>query len=127
MDPTGKQFPAKPPVDGVDQPASHAAEPDRRSVGTSRAHDVTKAMTPGTQPAPAARTVTGPAPVAFGRYQVRSAGIGGFGTVYLGHDSELDRPVAIKVLRGGTDVAAAETDRFLEEARRLARLRIPAS
>jgi class 3 adenylate cyclase/tetratricopeptide (TPR) repeat protein len=45
--------------------------------------------------------------------------------VYLGHDSQLDRPVAIKVLhvRSGSTPAAGE--RFLQEARRLARLRHP--
>ena len=42
-------------------------------------------------------------PVAFGRYQVRRAlGAGSFGAVYLGHDTQLDRPVAIKVLRTGS-------------------------
>ena len=49
---------------------------------------------PGSVPAP---------PAAFGRYQVRGTlGAGSFGAVYLGHDTQLDRPVAIKVLRGGT-------------------------
>jgi serine/threonine protein kinase/tetratricopeptide (TPR) repeat protein len=43
--------------------------------------------------------------------------------VYLGHDSQLDRPVAIKVFRGGAEVPPAEADRLLQEARRLARLR----
>ena len=39
-------------------------------------------------------------PAAFGRYEVRRAlGAGGFGAVYLAHDTQLDRPVAIKVLR----------------------------
>src|SRR5579859_7683329 len=72
-----------------------------------------------TRPVPAAAP-----PVAFGRYQVRKAlGEGGFGAVYLGHDTQLDRSVAIKVFRGGSDVPPAEADRLLQEARRLARLR----
>src|SRR5262249_42984210 len=45
--------------------------------------------------------------------------------VYLGHDTQLDRPVAIKVLRGGPEVAPAEAERFLREARRLAQLSHP--
>jgi class 3 adenylate cyclase/tetratricopeptide (TPR) repeat protein len=65
-------------------------------------------------------------PVAFGRYRVQNAlGTGGFGKVYLGHDTQLDRPVAIKVLRSGSDVSQAEAARFLQEARRLARLSHP--
>jgi len=88
---------------------------------------------PSPEPAPAPssvppRTDRGAVeiPASFGRYGIRQAlGVGGFGAVYLGHDAQLDRPVAVKVLRGGPDVPAAETARFLEEARRLARLRHP--
>ena len=62
-------------------------------------------------------------PAAFGRYQVRHAlGSGGYGTVYLGHDSDLDRPVAIKVLSAGY---APLGEQSLQEARRLAKLRHP--
>src|SRR5215831_18693829 len=72
---------------------------------------------PGTVPAP---------PAAFGRYQVRrTLGAGGFGAVYLGHDTQLDRPVAIKVLRAGAGPAQLEGEQALQEARRLARLRHP--
>ena len=50
---------------------------------------------------------------------------GSFGTVYLGHDAQLDRPVAIKVLRSGPNVPQEEADRLLQEARKLARLHHP--
>jgi predicted ATPase len=45
--------------------------------------------------------------------------------VYLGDDPQLGRPVAIKVLRGGAGRAQAESERALQEARRLAQLRHP--
>jgi urea ABC transporter urea binding protein len=65
-------------------------------------------------------------PAAFGRYQVRRAlGAGGFGAVYLAHDTQLDRLVAIKVLRAGPGLPQADSERFLQEARRLAKLRHP--
>ena len=54
----------------------------------------------------------------------RVIGSGGFGKVYLAHDTELDRPVAIKVLKLA-NVSPPEVDQFLEEARRVARLRHP--
>ena len=52
-------------------------------------------------------------------------GGGGFGAVYLCHDAQLDRPVAVKVLRGGPEVSHAGAERFLQEARRLAQLSHP--
>ena len=62
-------------------------------------------------------------PAAFGRYRViRPLGSGGFGTVYLCEDAELNRQVAIKASRRGSNTPAAEVERFMEEARRLARL-----
>jgi serine/threonine protein kinase/tetratricopeptide (TPR) repeat protein len=68
----------------------------------------------------------GPAvqPKAFGRYEVRAVvGSGGFGTVYVGHDTQLDRKVAIKVPHGIP--TPSQRDEFLREARRLAQLRHP--
>jgi serine/threonine protein kinase/predicted ATPase len=55
----------------------------------------------------------------------RALGEGGFGAVYLGHDTQLDRPVAVKVLHAASDQVQAEGERALQEARRLARLRHP--
>jgi class 3 adenylate cyclase/tetratricopeptide (TPR) repeat protein len=75
-------------------------------------------------PAPESHATTPPA--AFGRYTVqRVLGTGGFATVYLGHDTQLDRAVAVKVLTGGPDLPPAEVESFLQEARRLARLSHP--
>src|SRR5262249_34312350 len=75
---------------------------------------------------PSRPDVAAPAPPRFGRYEVRRpVGAGGFGTVYLCHDTPLDRPVALKVLRGGPGLPHTDAERFLQEARRLAKLRHP--
>jgi len=62
----------------------------------------------------------------LGKYRlVREVGAGGMGTVWLAHDTELDRKVALKVLRpalAGDDNAQA---RLLREARAMAKLRHP--
>jgi serine/threonine protein kinase/predicted ATPase len=87
---------------------------------------LTLELAPAGPTAPTTKDTLPAPPCAFGRYQVRKAlGTGGFGAVYLGHDTQLDRPVAIKVLRGGPEVPKEEADRFLQEARRLARLSHP--
>lgn len=58
------------------------------------------------------------------RYRVLNAiGRGGFGSVYLAHDSVLDRQVAIKCL---THASAIDVERFRREARFTARLNDPA-
>ncbi|MEJ7597237.1 MAG: bifunctional serine/threonine-protein kinase/formylglycine-generating enzyme family protein [Kofleriaceae bacterium] len=54
---------------------------------------------------------------------VRPLGSGGMGVVFLGHDTVLDRSVAIKLIRGSTDSGSRE--RFLTEARAIARLSHP--
>jgi serine/threonine protein kinase len=55
---------------------------------------------------------------------IRQIGSGGMGAVYLGRDVELDRPVAIKVIR--EQIHELETlDRFFQEARAAAALRHP--
>jgi eukaryotic-like serine/threonine-protein kinase len=62
-------------------------------------------------------------PERIGKYEiVRVLGKGGMGTVYLGRDADLDRAVAIKVLRNS--VSDDELlQRFLREARAAANLR----
>jgi serine/threonine protein kinase len=55
----------------------------------------------------------------------RPLGHGGMATVYLGHDSELDRPVAIKVLAENLTGHETFRRRFLREAQLAARLSHP--
>ena len=75
------------------------------------------------RPAPTAAPIA--VPSTLGRYEVRRLlGTGGFGAVYLGHDGQLDRPVAIKVLHGGAG-HRADPERARQEARRLAQLHHP--
>jgi eukaryotic-like serine/threonine-protein kinase len=64
--------------------------------------------------------------VAAGRYRLeRPLGHGGMATVYLGRDSELDRPVAVKLLAENLAGDAAFRERFVREARLAARLSHP--
>ena len=61
-----------------------------------------------------------------GRYDVeRELGAGGMGQVLLGRDVALDRPVAIKVIAPDLASSPASRQRFLREARTVARLRHP--
>ena len=65
-----------------------------------------------------------PVPEKIGRFSVRRIiGQGGMGTVYLGHDEELDRAVALKVLH--EDDLARPGSRSLREARAAASIRHP--
>ncbi len=69
-----------------------------------------------------------PRGASLGRYIVLSClGAGGMGVVYAAYDPELDRKVAIKLLRtdiGGTDASQARM-RLLREAQAMARLQHP--
>jgi serine/threonine-protein kinase len=68
-------------------------------------------------------------PEQIGRYRIeRLLGSGSMGNVYLGHDSDLDRPVAVKTLRDlALDAEMREVflRRFQNEARAAARLQHP--
>ncbi len=63
-------------------------------------------------------------PNVFGRYRLlRTLGHGGMGTVYLAHDTQLDRPVALKMPGSSADESAVR--KFLREARAAATLHHP--
>ena len=62
----------------------------------------------------------------FGRFIIlEEVGHGGMGSVYSAYDEQLDRKVAIKVLRRGELLQRDDKPRFLREARALARLSHP--
>ena len=68
-------------------------------------------MTPGTK---------------LGRYEIRSKlGAGGMGEVYLAHDTELDRTVAIKTLPESLAADAHRLQRFIREAKAASALNHP--
>lgn len=65
-------------------------------------------------------------PASFGRYQIeRSLGEGGMGTVYLAHDAQLDRNVALKTPKFDRSSEPNLMKRFYREARSAATLQHP--
>jgi serine/threonine protein kinase len=65
-------------------------------------------------------------PSKIGRYRIiHRLGQGGFGRVYLAHDDDLDRPVAIKVPNRERVTHAEDVEAFLVEARIVAKLDHP--
>lgn len=85
-----------------------------------------------TNPSPAALQSTAAyqaaegAPRFIGRYRVqRTLGQGGFGLVYLAHDDQLQRPVAIKVAHARLIAEPTDAEAYLTEARTVASLDHP--
>ncbi len=62
----------------------------------------------------------------FGRYEIRShIGAGGMGEVYLAHDTELERAVALKVLPADAASDEQRMRRFIQEAKAVSALNHP--
>ncbi len=73
-----------------------------------------------------ARTVELAPGAELGRYViVRRIGAGGMGVVYAAHDNELERDVALKLLRADAVDPVAMHDRLLREARTMAKISHP--
>ncbi len=70
--------------------------------------------------------MTIPAGTQIGRYQIRSPiGAGGMGEVYLAHDAQLERPVALKLLPANVTQDEDRLRRFQQEARATSALNHP--
>src|SRR4051812_27604227 len=66
---------------------------------------------------PRAAAAASPLPETFGRYRVRHClGQGAMGAVYLADDTQLDRPIALKIPKLSRDQDAELTERFYREA-----------
>ena len=62
----------------------------------------------------------------IGRYELRAVlGAGGMGAVYDAYDTELDRAVALKVLRPDLSASPGLADRLVEESRLMAKVAHP--
>ncbi|MFV8754190.1 protein kinase domain-containing protein [Nannocystaceae bacterium ST9] len=93
-----------------DQPTEGEGEPDSRSLALLDAAERDR-LAIGTQ---------------LGRYRITGAlGRGGMGSVYAAWDPELDRNVAIKVVRGPNHAAPERVASLRREAQALARLAHP--
>ena len=119
---------------GSDAPAIAATFPrDPASTQFSHATDSLMGSRASTMPLPRAMPERRPKPEygarngpTLGRYQLRSVlGRGGFGMVWLAHDSLLDREVAIKIPHVHDALGDEVRQEMIEEARRVARLDLP--
>src|SRR5262249_14354088 len=69
---------------------------------------------------------TAEGPRRLGKFELlEQLGVGSFGSVFRARDTELDRTVAIKILRAGRLASHEDVDRFLREARSAAQLKHP--
>ena len=106
-----KRFPQLADVIHAAFPVGNFSSPTEPENGTSEG---------GASPEP---TPAASHPESFGRYRIiRRIGRGGFGTVYLAHDPQLDRQVALKVPRQDRFADAAACEPFANEARTTAKL-----
>ncbi len=81
---------------------------------------------PASPDAAAVAVADDPLPQQIGRYRVeRTLGRGGFGVVYLAHDDQLQRPVAIKVPHSRLVDRPENAEAYLAEARAVASLDHP--
>jgi serine/threonine protein kinase len=105
------------PTDSVSSNEAEALSPEAAQQFTG---DITTLPVNVSPPAPASY------PSTVGKYTILEEGqAGGMGIVYKARDGELDRIVALKVIKGGVLAREEEIARFHREARAVARLNHP--
>jgi serine/threonine protein kinase len=103
-------------------PLSQSGSGSRPGEASDATPDPPGGSSAGSHPphAASARSPRAPAelPEQFGRYRiVRKLGQGGMGVVYLAHDTQLDRRIALKVPQFAPEDGPEVLDRFYREAR----------
>ncbi|MEZ4428790.1 MAG: protein kinase [Nannocystaceae bacterium] len=107
------------------EPPRHQREPDRRALGLADTAQSDGALVTADTLHSGSPGAPGPTPARLGRFMViRPLGAGGMGLVLEAYDPELDRKVALKVLRAGKGSSDSQT-RLLREAQAMARLSHP--
>jgi serine/threonine protein kinase len=104
-----------PPQETIRSPARAVGAPDQAGPTSS---DVPGAPTREDARLQWDEEISPAVPHVFGRYRVqRQIGQGGMGAVYLAHDNQLDRTVALKVPRFNREANSRTIERFYREAR----------
>jgi serine/threonine protein kinase/WD40 repeat protein len=105
---------------------SPAPQPHAASAGDEAAKASKPSSTDTNPHATASNRLPTELPAPFGRYRLRKLlGQGGMGAVYLAHDPQLDRVVALKVPLISADDGPAVLERFYREARAAATVQHP--
>ncbi len=109
--------------------ASETDGSDARAKSSNGSSDKTTSLTGITGSQPPLKSLSDSSdvdPAKIGRYRIiRRLGQGGFGRVYLAHDDDLDRAVAIKVPNPDRITLPEDLQAFLTEAKVLAKLDHP--
>jgi serine/threonine protein kinase/formylglycine-generating enzyme required for sulfatase activity len=129
----GASFMVDPPLDPTEDRRDRPGEETLDLYASTEADDPAAPRVPAGEPtdrdeAAAAANPLSPVgtPDRIGRYLVkRRVGYGGFGTVFLAHDEQLDRLVAVKVPHARLVPSAADAGLYLAEARAVAQLDHP--
>jgi CHASE2 domain-containing sensor protein/class 3 adenylate cyclase/predicted Ser/Thr protein kinase len=125
--PAAGTSPSSQPAEAPTQPIRARLRPSTNSQRAAKAEESPTQTLPPDRPDAPSPEPEGLAPgLRIGRYVIdRVLGQGGMGAVYLAHDPELDRRVAIKLLHPALSANPDNRARLLREAQAMARVHHP--